>query len=163
MMLPRASSSMPGLRSKWKRSARGSLLLEVSVALGAAAMLALMLMKASLLAVSGNQWTSLQTLSDAVLTRETALANRIPFASITAENSLWKDATVTVPTQTETIVMGRQLGGVPVTGKLIRFRVNASDPLVPEVNLSVWRLHSILRYKVGEHEYVKSCSTMRVQ
>lgn len=60
----------------------GSLLIEASIALGLAVFLALMSLKASMLAVSGNQWTIMQTLSDAYMTRETALSHRMPIAEV---------------------------------------------------------------------------------
>jgi hypothetical protein len=72
-----------------RRPSTGSLLIEVSLALGLAVMLALVMMKASLLAISGNQWTVMQTLTDAYLTRETALSNRIPWVDLTATGSPW--------------------------------------------------------------------------
>jgi hypothetical protein len=139
------------------------MLLEASIGLGAAVLVALLMMKASLLAITGNEWTSMQTLTDALLTRETALANRVPFAEITATPSLWPDVAGGVALTPETVELGKVMGGTAVTGKLTRFRVDEADPTQPEVNLSVWRLHSILKYSVGEDEYVKSSSTLRVQ
>jgi hypothetical protein len=137
------------------------MLLEASIALGAAVLLALLLMKASLLAITGNEWTSMQTLTDSVLTRETALANRIPFADITSDTSLWPDVGGAMSPQT--VQLGKLMGGTAVTGLLTRFRVNEGDSAQPEVDLAVWRLHSVIKYKVGDKDYVKSSSTLRAQ
>lgn len=133
------------------------------MALGAAVLLALLMLKASMLSISGNEWISMQTLTDSVLTRETAMANRVPFSEIAATTSLWPDVAGGVALTPQTVELGKIMGGTAVTGELTRFRVNEADPLQPEVNLSVWRLHSIIRYNVGGNDYVKSSSTLRVQ
>ncbi|MEZ0274712.1 MAG: hypothetical protein ACAH88_07390 [Roseimicrobium sp.] len=156
--LPKTASSSARFRGRWQS---GSMLLEASIALGAAVMLALLLMKASLLAITGNEWTSMQTLTDSVLTRETALANRMPFADISSSTSLWPDVGGTLTPQT--VQLGKLMGGTAVTGQLTRFRVSEVDSAQPEVNLSVWRMHSVLKYKVAGKDYVKSTSTLRVQ
>ncbi|HSJ04067.1 MAG TPA: hypothetical protein VK956_16500 [Verrucomicrobium sp.] len=141
----------------------GSLLLEVSVAMGATAILALLLMKASLLAISGNQWAAVQTVTDAALTKEQALARRVPFADLTSSLSAWPDATNGIPGQGLTVVFGRLTGGAPLSGTVTRFRVNATAVDDTEAGLALWRLHSVIRYRVGQTEYVKSCSTLRTQ
>jgi hypothetical protein len=137
-------------------------LVEASIALGAATLLSLLMMKASLLAIGGNQWTTMQTLTDAVVTRETALANRVPFADITGGGSMWPDVSQGIP-DSVTVELGKTMGGKAVNGQLTRFRVNQADTSEPDVNLAVWRLHSVIRYEVGEIEYVKSSSTLRSQ
>lgn len=144
--------------------ANGSVLLEVSIAMGVAALVALMMMKASLLALSNNQWTIMQTLTDAYLTRETALSNRVPVGDLTAENSLWPDQESDEPPQSEqTVEIGRLAGGRAVTARLIRFRMNETPAETSDVALAVWRLHSVLSYSVGGKEYLKSRSTLRTQ
>jgi hypothetical protein len=148
-------------RRRWSR--RGSILVEASIALGAAILLGLLMMKASLLAIGGNDWTTMQTLTDALLTRETALANRVPFAEIASGTSLWPDSAGDVAGAPETIEIGKMMGGTPVTAKLIRYRVNQANTSEPDVNLTVWRLHSVLQYNVGGNQYVKSSSTLRAQ
>lgn len=148
-------------RRRWSR--RGSVLVEASIALAAATLLALLMMKATLLAIGGNDWTTMQTLTDALLTRETALANRVPFAQITANDSMWPDSAGGVAGDPVTIELGKIMGGSPVTAKLTRYRVNEANASDPDVNLAVWRLHSVLQYNVGENQYVKSSSTLRAQ
>ncbi len=162
MRLPRREGPAKA-RAGGRRWRSGTLLMEVSVALGLAVVVALLLMKASLLAVTGNEWTTMQSLTDALMTREAALANRMPFADLTSETSLWPDAAAGLPEAGTTVVLGRLMGGAQVSGQLTRFRVNEADTSEPEVSLAVWRLHSVLRYRVGDHEYVKSSATLRVQ
>lgn len=145
-------------------SRRGSLLIEVSLGLGVASVLALMLMRASLLSLGGGQWTIMQTLTDACLTREAALANRVPVADLLDVDSLWPDAEEDEPPHSEqTITLGRVAGGTEVTATLIRFRVNESPVLDDETAIGIWRLHSILAYQIGGKSYVKSRTTLRTQ
>jgi hypothetical protein len=150
---------------KYRRSQRsrqrGSLLIEISAALALTMALALLIMRASLLSISGNQWTVMQTLTDAYLSRETALANRLPFADLTGEESSWPNLAAD-PVPEQTVTLGHIAGGQAVTGTLKRFRT-AEANTVAEAQLAVWRLHSILSYKVGSQEYVKSRSTLRLQ
>lgn len=142
---------------------QGSLLVEASLAMGLTAMLALMLMRASLLSISGNQWAIMQTLTDAYLTRETAVANRTPFADVTAVGSAWPDQTAQVPLVNEqTVVLGRLSGGKSVQAILRRFRT-PETPQSNEISIAIWRLHSVLTYRIGEEVYTKSRSTLRVQ
>lgn len=158
-----APSSFRANPLRRSRGNRGSLLLEVSVAMGAAAILALLLMKSSLLAISGNQWASLQSLTDAALTKEAALAQRVPFADLTSATSLWPDAAAGIPSTGQSVVIGKLTGGKPLPGTITRFRVSATPNDDTEAGLTLWRLHSVLRYKVGQNDYVKSSSTLRVQ
>lgn len=139
----------------------GSLLIEVSAALALTAALALIMMRASLLAISGNQWTIMQTLTDACLSRESALANRLPFADLTASQSAWPDIAVD-PVPELTVTLGRVAGGQAMQGTLRRFRA-AEVASNAETPLTVWRLHSVLSYRVGSQEYLKSRSTLRLQ
>ncbi|WP_009958475.1 hypothetical protein [Verrucomicrobium spinosum] len=131
--------------------------------MGAAAILALLLMKSSLLSISGNQWASVQSLTDAALTKEAALAQRVPFAEVASNTSLWPDAAAGIPSSGQSVVIGRMTGGNPLSGTITRFRVSATPSDDAEAGLTLWRLYSVLRYKVGRNEYVKSSSTLRVQ
>ncbi|RYD38258.1 MAG: hypothetical protein EOP86_01350 [Verrucomicrobiaceae bacterium] len=139
------------------------MLLEASLGLGLTAVLGLLLMKGSMLALSGNQWTTLQTLTDAYLTKETALAKRTPLEDITSPASPWPDGTLTLPQTSTVVTLGRLPGGTAVTAALIRFRINATTGADTVAALTVWRLHSVLHYRIGEKDYVKNISTLRVQ
>lgn len=149
------------LKSRQRIRPRGSLLIEVSAALALTSALALVIMRASLLSISGNQWTIMQTLTDAYLSRESALANRLPFEDLTGLQSSWPDLAVD-PVPEQSVTLGRIAGGQLVSGTLRRFRT-AEASTVPEAPLVVWRLHSILSYQIGSQEYVKSRSTLRLQ
>jgi hypothetical protein len=154
-------ATRPATRQRLKR---GAMLLEATMAMGLASVLALVLMKASLIGLTGNQWNVMQTLTDAYLTRETALAKRMPLADITAANSPWPDPTTDVPPRQETTVsLGKIAGGTAVTGTLIRFRANATQQDDAAMATSVYRLYSVLSYKVGDKVYFKSRSTIRMQ
>ncbi|MDZ4288142.1 MAG: hypothetical protein U0984_09295 [Prosthecobacter sp.] len=140
------------------------MILEATVAMGFAAVLALVMMKASMIGLTGNQWTIMQTLTDAYLTRETALANRLPVADLTATTSQWPDPTVDTPQRYETTVtLGKLPGGAAVLGNLVRFRTNETQQDDATTASSVYRLYSILSYQIGDKEYFKSRSTLRLQ
>lgn len=140
----------------------GNVLVEVSLAMAFAVFLALLAMRGSLLAISSNQWTIMQTLTDAYLTRETALSVRVPWADLTAADSPWPEQGVAVPAQ-QAVTLGRLPGGRQVNAQLTRFRVNATQADQTDTGISAWRLHSILDYTVGGQRYVKSRSTLRAQ
>jgi hypothetical protein len=142
----------------------GSVLVEVSLGLGLTAVLALVLMKASLLALSNSQWTVMQTLTDAYLTRETALSHRIPVADLTGADSQWPDETADDPPRiVQTVSLGKTAGGHAVSATLTRFRVNETPEDNADAGISVWRLHSVLSYSIGDQQYVKSRATLRMQ
>ncbi len=153
-------------RAFTKRRTRetGIVLLEASIAMGLAVFLSLLVMKGFLLAISGNQWSTMQTLTDAYLTRETALSNRVPMADLTARPSVWPNSAADDPPQlVQTVTLGILPGGGIVQGKLTRFRVNETQTGNADTTITVWRLHSLLTYAVGEQQYVKSRSTIRTQ
>ncbi|HEY1084842.1 MAG TPA: hypothetical protein VGE29_21440 [Prosthecobacter sp.] len=141
---------------------RGSLLLEASVALGLVTALALLLMRGSLLAITGNQWAVMQTLTDACLSREAALAARLPFEDISADTSLWPVSAGTDSIAPQPVELGKMAGGRPVAGSLRRFRT-AEPVTTADTGLAVWRLHSVLTYKIGEDDYVKTRSILRTR
>jgi hypothetical protein len=139
-------------------------LVEVSLGMGLASVVALLLLKASLLAFSNNQWTVMQTLTDAYLTRETALSNRVPMATLTSAESQWPDQAVDNPPRAvQTVSLGKTAGGLAVSATLTRFRVNEAANVETDTGIAVWRLHSVLTYKIGDQQYVKSRATLRMQ
>lgn len=138
--------------------------MEVSVALGLTVFLALMLMRGSLLAISGNQWIVYQTLSDAYLTRETALANRIPMSELTASTSLWPDQNKdNPPFSAQTVTLGVLPSGKTVQAQITRFRTNETPSDTVDLTMNVWRVHSVLTFAVGESTYAKTRTTLRTQ
>jgi hypothetical protein len=159
----RTRTAIPERRRRTWRE-QGSVLVEVSLGMGMTSFLALILMKASLLALSNNQWTIMQTLTDAYLTRETALAHRVPVADLTGPDTKWPDSAVDDPPRlVQTVELGRTAGNHAVNGTLTRYRVDETPADNADTGIAVWRLHSVLTYKIGDAEYVKSRSTLRMQ
>lgn len=156
-------SPPPSSRGAHSTGRRGGILIEVSLAMGFTAVLALIVMRASLLALSNNQWTIMQTLTDACLTRETALAHRVPASVLTGADSPWPDLADGSARREQAVSLGRLAGGREVGATLIRFRINETPAADEGTGLSVWRLHSVLRYTVGGQTYVKSRATLRMQ
>ncbi len=138
--------------------------MEVTVALGLALFLSLLVMRGSLLALSGNQWTVMQTLSDAYMSRETALANRIPMSELNASPSAWPDKSTDTPSYAvQTVTLGVLPSGKAVQAQVTRFRTNETPATSSEVPLVVWRLYSVLSFQSGDQPYVKTRTTLRTQ
>jgi hypothetical protein len=144
---------------------RGIALLEVSMAMGLAVFLALVVMRATMLALSNNQWTIMQTLTDAYLTGETALMVRLPLADVVAGGAdHWPDINSDDPAFTiQTEEIGKMAGRRAVFGTITRFREEETPPDSADTGLTVWRLHSVIAYQVGGQQYIKSRSTVRIQ
>jgi hypothetical protein len=152
-------------RKTGRRFARGSALIEVTMALTVLTILGLLLFKGSINALYPRQWTLEQTLSDAYLTFEKAYAQRIPFSDLTAGNSPWPEQ----PTSSlvQNIEIGRVPGGTPVFAEVVRTRIpdpgnGAVDGSNPAA-MKVWKVQSILTYKIGDRNYVKSRTVVRSQ
>jgi hypothetical protein len=146
------------------RTRRGSLIIEATVSVAFASVLTLLLLKGSLVGLSSNQWTVMQTLTDAYLTKETALANRIPLEDILGANSEWPDPLTDIPPRKEmTVSLGKLAGGTAVQGQLVRFRTNETQGDDAVTNSDIYRLYSVLTYRVGDKDYYKSRSTLRMQ
>jgi hypothetical protein len=138
--------------------------MEVTVALGVAVFLSLLVMRGSLLALSGNQWTVMQTLSEAFMTRETALSNRIPMSDLIASPSRWPDQIAdNPPYSVQSVTLGVLPGGKAVQARLTRFRTNETPANNTDVTLIVWRLYSVLTFNAGDQAYVKTRTTLRTQ
>jgi hypothetical protein len=150
--------------SKRRLLMRGSVLLEVSIGLALTAFVAVASLKQSMLAISAGQWAAMQAITDAYLTRETALATRLPYDQL-QQSSYWpptSDAT------SITVSLGRIAdpagnGTLPVTGRLTRRSSSEtiSADNLPEVQLT--RLDSVLSYQIGGQSYLKSRSTLRTR
>lgn len=138
--------------------------MEVTVALGVAVFLSLLVMRGSLLALSGNQWMVMQTLSEAYMTRETALSNRIPMNDLIASPSRWPDQVAdNPPYSVQSVNLGALPGGKSVQARLTRFRTNETPANNTDVTLVVWRLYSVLTFNAGDQAYVKTRTTLRTQ
>lgn len=153
------------------------LLVETMVSLSLLTVLGLVLLKLSLNILHPRQWVLGQTLSDAYLTYERAYAERIPFENLLASNSPWP----AFPTTSSTVVeIGRLPDnyavtgtGIPVTGTVTRTRIPdpGNYPLdggtgTVDTNpaaIKVWKAQSVLTYKIGAVNYVKSRTVLRSQ
>jgi hypothetical protein len=158
-------------RKTGSRFARGSALVEVSMALAVLTVLGLLLLKSSINALYPRQWTLEQTLSDAYLTYEKAYAQRIPFSALTDPNSPWP-AQPNSSTLTD-VAIGQIQGGTPIYANVIRTRIPDTNNLVVDGGvgttvtnpsaMEVWKVQSILSYEIGSRTYVKSRTVVRSQ
>lgn len=148
----------------------GSALIEISLSYATLVFVAMVTLRASLNATSNQAWTVKQTMSDAFITRETALATRVPFSEITGASSLWP---VNPSVSTSSVTIGTLPGGQLVAGTLHRTRIpdtnnlpSASGTGTATTNPSsseAWKLQSILVYMVGDKQYVKSRTVLRTR
>lgn len=128
----------------------------------------LLILKLSMNILLPRQWTLQQTLSDAYLTYEKAYAQRIPFEDLSGAASPWPEQ----PRNTASVVeIGRLPGGTPLSATVFRTRI--ADPNNPvdgqplaalnPAAMKIWRLQSVLSYRVGTKTYVKSRTVVRAQ
>lgn len=131
---------------------------------------AMLMFKASRSVTATQQWTVVQSVTDAFMTQETALGNRMPFDDVTAAASPWP----VYPTMsTTTVTVGRLPGGIPITATLNRTRQPDTNNLITAggtgttttnpAGLEAWKLQSYLIYEIGSRSYVKSRTTLRVR
>lgn len=130
----------------------------------------LLLLKLSLNVIYPRQYALQQVLSDSYLTYERAMAERIPFENLVANDSPWP-AHPEVAQQN--VMLGRMPGGAPVNGTVIRTRI-ADDDNYPidggegtlalnPAAMKIWRVQSIVRYTIADRTYVKSRTLVRSQ
>ncbi len=149
---------------------RGMMLLEATLSLSILTVVGLGLLKIAMNIVYPRQWVLQQTLTDAYLTYERAYAERIPFESLTANGSPWP----VFPTiSTSTVEIGRLPGNTPLYGTVKRTRV--ADPMNYPIDggtgtvasnpaaMKSWKVQSVISYKVGSRDYVKSRTVIRTQ
>jgi hypothetical protein len=160
---------MQATRQKRSRE-RGSALIEISLSYATLVLVALLTLKASVNATSTQSWTVKQSMSDAFIMRETALASRIPFSELVGTSSLWANHPSIATT---TVTIGKLPGGQPVTATLHRTRIPDSNNLTSAggignsntnpASTEAWKLQSLLVYTVGERSYVKSRTVLRIR
>ena len=149
---------------------RGSALIEIAAAYGLLVMVAMLTLKAAVNASTAQMWTVKQAMTDAFITRESALASRISFDEITGSSSLW----ALYPTTTSsTVTIGKLPGGQDVVATLYRTRIPDSNNL-PSAGGSgtantnpgeteAWKLQSLLSYTIADRDYVKTRTTLRTR
>jgi hypothetical protein len=153
-----------------RRLERGSALIEISMSYAVLVAVALLSLRASVNATSGQTWTVRQAMSDAFITRESAMASRIPFADLIGPSSPWPRSPTVSST---TVTMGRLPGGALVTGTLYRTRIPDSNNLPAAGGTGTatsnpggteaWQLQSILSYTTSNRTYVKSRTVLRTR
>ncbi len=166
----------------------GFVLVEAMMALAILTVLGLVLLKLSINILHPRQWVIQQTLSDAYMTYERSLAERVPFDVLVGPTSLWPDINGQAGNRvatTASIEIGRLPAifpsypqGVPVIGTVSRTRiadpgnypVDGGDPASRQeaiarnpAAMKVWRLQSVLTYRVGDRTYSKSRTVLRTQ
>jgi hypothetical protein len=153
-----------------KATQRGSALIEISLSYATLVIVALLTLKSAVNATSSQAWTVKQSMSDAFIMRETALASRIPFSEVTGAASLWA---LSPAVTTSIVTIGKLPGGQPVTATLHRTRIPDSNNLptaggvgtltTNPAESEAWKLQSLLVYTVSEKQYVKSRTVLRIR
>lgn len=138
--------------------------------LGLLLVLAMLLLKSSMTMTSSQQWTIIQAMSDAYMTRETAIAKRAPMDYLTSSSSPWPAYPSVSNT---TIEIGRMPGGTPYTSQIRRTREPDANNLPAAggtgtetsnpAGMEAWKFQSYLVYTISGREYVKNRTTLRVR
>lgn len=146
------------------------------MALSLLTVLGLVMLKLSLNILHPRQWVLQQTLSDAFLTSERATAERIPFSELLGETSPWPAYPAT--SVSEGVEIGCLPGGTPITGTVTRTRipdaenypVDGGEAVTREVAIArnpaamkIWKVQSIMTYRIGSRTYAKSRTVLRSQ
>jgi len=153
-----------------RRRQTGSALVEISVSYAALVIVGLLSLKAAINVSSSQSWTVRQSMTDAYMTREVAIAQRIPFDEVVGSASPWPR----FPTvSSSAVVIGRLPGGSEVTATIHRTRLPDSNnrsgahgsgtAATNPANTEAWRLQSILSYQIADRNYVKTRTTFRVR
>lgn len=146
------------------------LLIEAGVSLSILTFIGLVMLKLSLNILQPRQWGLQQTLTDAYMTYERAYAERIPFENLLANDSPWP---VFPNTTSVSVEIGRLPGNRPIIGAVTRTRVPdvgnypidggtgtlATNPAA----MKVWKVQSVITYKIGDRNYAKSRTVLRSQ
>lgn len=150
---------------------RGMFLIEATLSLSILTVIGLTLLKLSLNILEPRQWTLQQSVTDAYLTYERAYAERVPFETLTSVSSPWP-AFPSTSTTTE-VEIGRLPGGAPVTGTITRTRIpdpgnypidgGSGTAFTNPAAMKIWRVQSVLTYRVGNVTYAKSRTVLRSQ
>jgi hypothetical protein len=130
----------------------------------------LLLLKLSLNVLHPRQYALQQVLTDSYMSYERAVAERIPFESLLANDSPWPAYPEVAG---EVVELGKMPGGMPVTGNVARTRIadTGNYPIdggtgtvaLNPAAMKIWRVQSVLRYEIGGRTYVKSRTLVRAQ
>ncbi len=146
------------------------MLIELALSLSILTFLGITLLKMSLNVLEPRQWGLQQVVTDAYMTFERATAERIPFETLTANNSPWPAFPTT---STSPVQLGRFPGGRAITGTVTRTRIadpgnypidgGTGSPAMNPAAMKVWEVQSIVTYRVGSRTYAKSRTVLRSQ
>jgi hypothetical protein len=158
------------INRKTRYGRAGSILVEAGLSLGLLTFIGLMLLKMSLNILTPRQWGLQQTVTDAYMTYERALAERIPFADLLASGSPWPAYSAV---RTESVELGRLPGNRPIFGTITRTRVPSTNNFPIDggtgttttnpAAMQVWKVQSIATYTIGGRNYAKSRTILRSQ
>ncbi len=149
---------------------RGFTLVEITLTTALLTALSVILLKLSIQISSMQSWAAMQSLTDAYLSRETALASRLPFEDLVSAESPWP----AYPESSETeVVVGRYPGGREIRVSLVRFR--EPDPnnlgvsggtgtaLTNPARTEAWKARSVVSYRIAGRDYHKARTILRVR
>jgi type II secretory pathway pseudopilin PulG len=163
---------------KLRSRRRGFLLVEAMISLSILTVIGLVLLKLSMNILAPRQWIMQQTLADAYMSQERATAERIPFATLTGAASPWPNfaaagATSVIPAQQIGALPDAAAVGRPVFGTVTRTRfhdpnnlpINGGTGTLVEnpASMNIWKVQSVLTFRVGANQYVKSRTVLRSQ
>lgn len=145
-------------------------LLESMLSLSILTVIGLVLLKLSLNILQPRQWILQQTVTDAYLTYERSLAERIPFENLLAADSPWPQHPQVATAEIE---IGRLPGNRPILGTVTRTRFPDPGNLFLDggsgtvttnpAAMKVWKAQSVLTYRIGTRSYAKSRTVLRSQ
>ncbi len=146
------------------------MLFEAGLALGLLTFIGMILLKLSLNILSPRQWSLQQTVTDAYMTYERAVAERIPFENLLDPSSPWPAYPAVAKEEVE---LGKLPGGVPIYGTIARTRIPSSNnyPInggtgttaTNPAAMEVWKVQSVATYTIGGRNYAKSRTVLRSQ
>lgn len=148
----------------------GNILVEAGLSLGLLTFIGLMLLKMSLNILGPRQWGLQQTVTDAYMTYERAVAERIPFEDLLNTGSPWPAYPAV---DTESVELGRLPGNRPIYGTITRTRIPSGNNFPIDggtgtvttnpAAMQVWKVQSIATYTIGGRNYAKSRTILRSQ
>lgn len=132
--------------------------------------LGLSLLKLAINVTAPRQWTLQQTVSDAYMSYEKALAQRIQFERLRGDDSPWPEYPDSAAMDVE---LGKLPGGTSIVGTVTRTRHpdennypiagGTGTPVSNPAGIEGWSLQSILTYRVGGVTYAKARTIVRTQ
>ena len=144
------------------------MLVEITVALSLLVFLAMFLLRGNLSALEAGNWTITQNMTDAYMTYEKAYAEQAPFEDFLGTTTDWP----TFPdNSSQDVEIGKLPGGQSFTGEVIRTKMpdeknlvadgGSGDAITNPSGLEIWRLKSVLVYKVNGKNYRKVRTVVR--